>query len=137
MSLREQLQAIYDSHKMLTPDLVLAEARVPSHPLHERFEWDDTVAAERWRLEQAHELIRSVRVVYQEGADGKPPKDVRAWQAVRDERGHVYEPADRVATDPLLRKMVLADMERDWRTLKQRYENFQEFWQLLREEVGA
>ena len=46
----------------LTPESVVAAARDPQSPLHDRFEWDDTAAANAWRLVQARQLIRSVHV---------------------------------------------------------------------------
>jgi hypothetical protein len=47
----------------LTADDLIAAARSPKHPLHDRFEWDDTVAGQKWRIYQAREIIRSVQVV--------------------------------------------------------------------------
>lgn len=47
----------------LTAELVLAEAADVSSPLHDVFEWDDTEAATQWRLHQARNLIRSIRVI--------------------------------------------------------------------------
>lgn len=46
----------------VTPEQVVAAARDPANPLHEEFEWDDSVAAHQWRLDQARAIIRSVRV---------------------------------------------------------------------------
>lgn len=46
----------------LTPDAVVADARSKSSPLHGCFTWDDSEAAKQWRLQEARELIRSVRV---------------------------------------------------------------------------
>jgi hypothetical protein len=46
----------------VTPDAVLADAQNAKSPLHDQFEWDDTVAARQYRLQQARELIRSVKV---------------------------------------------------------------------------
>lgn len=45
---------------VLTPDDVVKDARRDSSPLHDQFEWDDTVAAGKYRIEQARELIRTV-----------------------------------------------------------------------------
>lgn len=47
---------------ILTPNAVVDDAKNPSSPLHDQFEWDNDVAAEKYRLEQARELIRKVRV---------------------------------------------------------------------------
>lgn len=136
MSLRDQLQEIYDRRGELTPALVVEEARDEQHPLHDRFEWDDAIAAEAWRREQAHELIRSVRVVYREADDTSPEKSVRAFHAVRTERGHVYEPAEEIREDEFKRQLVLRDMEREWRALQRRYEGFAEFVDMVRRDVA-
>jgi hypothetical protein len=47
----------------LTPDAVVADARNPDSVLHDQFDWDDETAAERFRVEQARELITSIIVV--------------------------------------------------------------------------
>lgn len=130
--LRSLLQAIYDQHGKLTPELVREEARPKDSPLHSRLEWDDAVAGEAYRLEQAHRLIQSVRVVYRPPAEGVEERSVRAFHAVRLQGGYSYEPIDRVAADPFLSRLVLADMEREWRELRRRYEHFEEFWELVR-----
>jgi hypothetical protein len=135
VSLREQLQGIYDRHNRLTPRLVVDEARGPDHPLHDRFEWDDAVAGEAWRREQAHQLIRSVRIVYREADEKTTEKSVRAWHAVRSDKGHVYEPTERVVEDPFTAKLVMADMEREWKALKRRYEQFDEFYAMVRHDI--
>lgn len=125
MSLRDQLQSIYDQRGKLTPELVVDEARDPEHPLHVRFEWDDSTAGEKWRHYQAHELITSVKVTYN-NPSGKP-REIRQFHAIRKETGHVYEPVENVLRDDVMTKILLADMEREWRALKKRYDQFAEF----------
>lgn len=134
MNLRDQLLAIRDRHGVLTPGLVLDEARDEQHPLHTRFEWDDTAAAEKWRLEQAHQLIVSVDVAYVDGRGRQ--QSVRAFHAIRTPSGYAYQPAEEVAADPLALKMLLADMERDWKTLKARYSHMAEFAAMVRSDVS-
>jgi hypothetical protein len=135
MSLRDHLQAVHDKHGRLTPTLVLAEASDPAHPLHNRFQWDDSAAAESWRKHQAQELIRSVRVRYVEATENEAARSVRAFHAVRREDGHVYEPAEKVVEDPFTRRLVLADMEREWKALRRRYEQFAEFAGMVRRDL--
>jgi|TARA_Y100000310_G_scaffold238070_1_gene241409 hypothetical protein len=129
------LQAIYSEHGKLTPAIVLDQARDEAHPLHSRFEWDDEVAAERFRTDQAHELIRSVRITYSntEGVQ----RDIRAFHAVREDDGFNYRPAEKVVDDPLAREILLRDMEREWRQLFTRFKNFSEFLQIVRKDVAA
>ena len=47
---------------VLLPERVVEVASPIDHPLHPFFEWDDSKAAHTHRLEQARQLIRSVRV---------------------------------------------------------------------------
>jgi hypothetical protein len=131
VNLRDQIQAVYDRHERLTPALVVDEARDESHPLHNRFEWDDKVAGEAHRLDQARRLIRSVRVVYREADERENARTVRAFHAIRDEYGTAYRPVEEVTESPLLSKLLLQDMEREWRQLKRRYGHFEEFLALV------
>lgn len=135
-SLRDELQAIYDQRGVLTPRLVVDVARDPAHPLHNRFEWNDAVAGERWREQQAHELIRSVRVVYRDADDSGPERSVRAFHAIRKDSGHVYEPADRVAHDPVMNEVLRMDMRREWHALRRRWEGWDEFTDMVRQDLG-
>ena len=135
--LRDSLQRVYDEHGQLTPRLVVDLARDPNHELHNRFEWDDSVAAEKYRLDQARDLIRKVRVVYKEGDEQNPPQTIRAYHSLPDGDGHAYRSTDEIVRDPLLTKMLLAQMERDWKDLHRRWSHMGEFIEMVRKDVAA
>lgn len=59
----KRLEEIERRDDTLRPSAIVAEAQDPESPLHEYFEWDDRKAAADWRLNQARELIRKVRLV--------------------------------------------------------------------------
>lgn len=132
--LREHLQAVYDKHGELTPELVVQVARRKTHPLHAVvFDRDVAEAAEAWYRERAHELIQSVRVVYREADEHGPEKSVRAFHAVRRETGYCYEPVEKVVEDPFTQRLLLNDMERQWNELRSRWEYMQEFLSLVQD----
>lgn len=139
MSVADELRAIWHRHGGLTPGLVLDEARDPEHPLHHRFDWADAVAGEKWRLQQAAALIRSVKVRTRELA----PLELRAFLHVPktaddDGEGSVssYVPADVVQADPVLTALVLSQMEREWRLLKRRFDAHRdEFLRIVRDDL--
>lgn len=131
--LRGQLDDIAARRGELTPQAVLDEARSRRHPLHGRFEWNDTEAAEKYRLAQARNLIRSVRVSYVDG-DGFT-QTVRAYHAVARPGGFEYKALDDVAADPVLTELVRRDMRRDWLTLRRRYEKFDEFLAMIAQDL--
>lgn len=135
MNVQAELEAIRRKHRgRLSPAIVLNEAADPEHPLHDRFEWDDAIAAHQHRLDQARALIVSVRVGYKD-ADGQP-QSARWFHAVRasDEQQFDYLPADEVLTDPVLRKILFREMERQVAELVARYQHMQEFWELLKKQ---
>jgi len=54
----ETLKGIsYKNNGLLLPEIVVDEARPNSSPLHNYFTWDDSEAAEKYRLVEARELI--------------------------------------------------------------------------------
>lgn len=124
MSLISDLQAIRDEHGTLTPALVVDLARDPDHPLHSRFEWDDSVAAEKWRLEQAGQLLR---VTFR--PDPKKPVDLRAFVVHRGENTPTsdYIPTEEAFSDPLIAAMVLRAMEREAKAFAARYRHHKSY----------
>jgi hypothetical protein len=136
VSLRDHLQEIYDRHEgTLTAELVVATAKPSSHPLHDRFEWNDRIAGHKYRLVQASELIRSVKVTYREPDEDEDGAEVRAWHAVREDGR--YEPAEKVAADPQISALVLRQMEMEWKSLHRRYGHMAEFISLVSSAVRA
>ena len=47
----------------VTPDDVVDAARDTASPLHHLFEWDDTLAAVRWRRQEARNVLNHLAVV--------------------------------------------------------------------------
>jgi hypothetical protein len=132
MSVRDELFRLHDEHGELTPQLVVEAARPESHPLHSRFEWDDQKAGEAHRLDQARGLIRSLRITYRD-AEGYQ-QHVRQFVSVARPEGRAYVPTVAVADDPLARRILLADMHREWQALKRRYGHMAEFLDMISEE---
>ena len=60
----------------LSPRTLLDASRDPSDPLHGEFEWDDGIAAEKWRESQAAGIIRSLVIV---NGDDDPLECPRAF----------------------------------------------------------
>jgi hypothetical protein len=80
----------------LSAEIVLEDSRDVSSPLHPAFEWDNEVAAEEYRLEQARHVLASVVVVHvnDEGAEQSETAR-RMFVAVRkdgESQSHLYMP---------------------------------------------
>lgn len=137
MNLRDELLKVRERYGRLTPETVVEAARPDDHPLHGHvFDRDVSGAADAWYRHRAHELIQSVRVVYREPAEGEPARSVRAFVAVpRDDRSgsYIYEPTSEIVKDDFTTRLVLQQMEREWKTLYSKYEGFEEFVLMVRD----
>ena len=123
----EELLEIYKRRERLTPEIVVDEARPEDHPLHSRFEWDDTVAGELHRRTQAGELIRSCRVIYAPASATEPARSVRAIVSVPEPAGRSYFPIVELTDDEFRYQQVLNEFEAAWQALKRQYGHLKEF----------
>lgn len=121
----EHLERLRSVNGYLSPPMVVEDARDPSSPTHNAFEWDDTAAAERYRLEQARYLLRAI-VILREPTNGDP-KQVRAFVNVREtEGGPIYTSINIAMGDPAMRQAVLQQAWRELEGWRQRYSEYQE-----------
>jgi hypothetical protein len=86
---REYIEALESRSGKLSPLDVVEAARAKDSPIHGCFDWDDTEAANKWRLEQARELIRRVKIEIQyEETTIRTVKYVRDLNEKPDECGY-------------------------------------------------
>lgn len=133
--LRTILTGVYEARGSLTPAILVDEARPDDHPLHHRFEWDDTIAAERFRRVQAAHIIRSVTITFGEADDTK--KSTRGFVSVvreveddEDPDRH-YLPTAEALSDPLTSRLVLRQFELDAKAFKARWSHLREYAQVV------
>lgn len=105
----------------LTPKNVVDEARPEDSPLHPEFEWDDAVAAEKWREKQAQLLIIHT-VQIDEPENGSTP--IKAFH-VTVEKSH-YEPIDIILKDETKRNVLLENAKRELLGFKKKYSTLSE-----------
>jgi len=109
------------------PD-VLQDAKSKRSPLHSFFEWDNDTAANKYRLEQASYLLRSIRVVVKTNGD---EEDIRAFfnvnaksQTNTQTSERVYVSVKRVLDEKDLRKQIIAEALRQLEGWQKRYQQY-------------
>lgn len=110
----------------ITPEAVVEEARPEDSPLHDDFEWNDTEAARKFRIDQARKMISLVIRV----ADDKPP--VRGY--VNVERGvnkGRYMSIQKVVEDGDLWAVVLANARRELQIFTSKNRRYKQFAKLI------
>lgn len=113
----KELERIEESEGQLRPEAIVEAARPRSAKLHNAFEWNDKICGQKYRVEQAKLLSRSIKVRMQ---INDHEHNVRAWSSIRDEgsRRRVYVKtqealATRLTRDELL--MQALNQLRSWR----------------------
>jgi hypothetical protein len=106
----------------LTPKAVVDTARDDKHPLHPHFEWNDAAAAESYRLDQARNLIRVIRVEDEVSEEGS----TRAFLSVNSDDGVAYRPLDTVKRSSDLQLALMKQADRDLEAFQRRYRALKE-----------
>lgn len=112
----------------LTPDAVVEAARESRSVLHRHFEWDNKIAAEAYRLDQARSLVRAIHC---ENADIDSGVS-RAFLSIKDKEGTSYRSIDEVLASHDLQQRVLAQAERDLIAFESRYRDLEDICALVR-----
>lgn len=138
MSIRDEMERIYNTNGVLTPQGVVDDARPEGSALHSRFEWDDATAGEKYRLDQARHLIRSVRVTVQARPDADPVQ-VRAFHnvAVSDDGPHEYQPLRVLMDDPGSAERALRRARDEWLQLRRKYADLAGFLSMVEADIAA
>ena len=125
-----------EMHGRLRPEDVLAAAKPARSPLHRCFEWDDTAAAEAYRLVQAGHLIRCVEVVFEEAPEVEP---TRAFvHVVQDEDDEpTYTHVAHAMRYKNLREQVLAQALSEAKRWAARYKQLKELAEVRRTIMAA
>lgn len=99
----------------MPPTAVVDAARDEANPLHPHFDWDNEVAGEKWRIEQARSLIRSIVAI--EDDDDRPAP---AFVSIND-NGTAYRAIGEVRSSADLQAKLLAAADRDLQAFQTRY----------------
>lgn len=103
----------------LRPADVVNYARDDKSALHEYFEWDDSAAAEKYRLAQARALIRVAVVV-----EPRTSEKLRAYVSLTSDRSAEggYRAIADIINDEVLKETLIADAMKDLASFTRKYE---------------
>lgn len=112
----EELDRIFSKIGALDPSSVVDESRPATAPLHPCFEWDDAIAAEKYRETQASCIIRNITVVSE---NSEQPNEVRAFVHVQK----TYQPIRIVLSDEEKMAEMLQNAVRELRSFQDKYKS--------------
>lgn len=111
----------------LKPDAVVSAAEDPSSPLHEKFDWDDTEAARKYRNIQAGVLIRMIKITVVKPSPGPSSVSItttREFQSLpsdREKGGQGYSHVADIMQDVGKRSELLDQVLRELGAYRKRY----------------
>jgi len=103
-----------------TPDQIVKSASPPSSPIHRYFDWDNTIAASKWRLHQARNMIDCLVTIIDE-------KPVKAFHSVYIKKERAYVRVDKIKASKDLWQQVVENAYQELLGWKKRYETYKAF----------
>lgn len=125
----KEIEKIEKEYGKVTSDLLLQRAESEDSPLHDCFEWDDSVAAHKYRLHQATVLILNLSI---EPEEAPKPVKVRAYYNVSENtKKGTFINAKSAFENPDTRDIVLKRALREFNSFREKYKNLNEFSQIF------
>lgn len=112
----DELERIRSTHNGLTPEAVVDESRPEDAPLHPVFQWDDKEAANKYRLIQAQQLIRSITIVVK-SSDEQEPVALRVYHHVQND----YKPLQVIVSSVDMMEELMKDALKDLDAFEHKY----------------
>lgn len=131
----DELHRIRDEYGELQAGTVVDEARSKKSPIHGCFEWKNSAAAEKFRQDQARELMNSIEITIIEMEDDLDEStsipltitEATAPAFVSAADGEGYHPIEIAMNDPELKEKILQKAWSDLRAFHQRWKHLREF----------
>lgn len=123
----EEIMEICDSLDSASPQDILEKARDESSELHKCFTWNDSVAAERWRMHEARLITRQLVIKEEKVPTDRP--EVRLFYKTDNESG--YKPTELILQKEDEYKALLKRAKMELEAFKRKYAMLRELQELF------
>lgn len=83
-----EIMEICDQMESATPQQILEKARDESTELHKCFTWDDSIAAEKYRIHEARQIVCQLKIVEQDIDNKSKPTAIRVFYKTDGKSGY-------------------------------------------------
>lgn len=112
----EYIEALQESNGDISPMMIIDVARSPDNIMHSMFEWQNDVAAEKYREAQASKILCAIKVTIVE----YDIENVRAFVNIAERKG-TYKTLNSVIVNKDEWDYVLANAKRDMKIFVAKY----------------
>lgn len=122
----ELMEKLSASEEGLTAQTLLDANRAENAPLHSEYEWNDTTAAEKYRLHQSGHFLRCILAVeiQQEEQSEEPKESLRAFFVTTEPTK--YEPIGVIVQQQSKYEKMLDTALKELISFKQKYQSLKE-----------
>ena len=123
----EELELLGDN---ILPGRVVEVAKNENSEMHNYFEWDDTIAGEKYRIIQAGRIVQNLKVTIVKSEIAEPIH-VRAF--VNTKRNTGYKNIEAVISNVDEYALLLSKAYKELTTIKEKYQQLEEIQELLKD----
>ena len=114
-----EIMEICDQMESATPQQILEKARDESTELHKCFTWDDSIAAEKYRIHEARQIVCQLKIVEQDIDNKQKPTAIRVFYKTDGKSG--YKPTQLILKQPDEYEALLERCRNELPSVKQKY----------------
>lgn len=125
-------EEIIEIGETATPKQILEKARDEETELHKCFEWDDSIAAEKFRIQQARQLVSFLVIREEKVPEDRP--EIRFFYKTDNSRNEGYKQTRLIIQQEDEYKKLLEQAWRELKTFKAKYsclKELQEIFELI------
>lgn len=111
----------------LSAKALVDASRPVDAPLHNEFEWDDNVAAEKWREQQGRVMIAMISVIVDDAVQQEP---VRAYVHIEEQQPN-YEPITLIVKNEDKAEKLFRQALKELVSFRDKYNSLKQFKKLF------
>jgi hypothetical protein len=128
----EHLEKLERKHGQLSPKLIVEDSRPEGATLHKCFEWNDDIAAEKYRENQARFILQNLVTVSVKQMTQNEQSEVRAFVNVTKAEERAYVSINAVMNDTDMRSELLRTALAELAAFKKKYQQLKELAEVFK-----
>lgn len=129
----EELEKLEDEHGSLSKEMIVDAARPEASVMHKLFEWNDSIAGEKWRQQQAKTMLSCLHIVVEQSTPDKEFERFTVRAYVNSEtddsrtKGAYISVTDALQQNAPTRETIISNARRELSEFKKKYSTYTEF----------
>nr|DAG73475.1 MAG TPA: hypothetical protein [Caudoviricetes sp.] len=128
----DEIMEICNELESATPQQILEKARDSNTELHKCFTWDNTEAAEKWRVQEARSVVRNLKIIEVKPDKEPEPTTIRVFYKTDSSSG--YKPTKLILKKPDEYKALVERCRSELLAIKQKFNSiseYEEIWEMI------